>query len=300
MQADRRDGRSGKLNRVAFTVPEGGYDLNPATLGFYADLVDILRDVASPGTLRTAFGTNEVATRPRRDRGFGPFTGRSGGDLWGDGASPRRTVVSPERLTDPGIAVWITANRSFPDSMVDFIVPTTGAKEPSFACQLRIDAAAQVAKENSAGVLCGTIPEQDAPIWAGSGAKFANPWIVDMIRRVVCDGSPRHPNIVPEFKRNAVNAGRLVGGLALAEALWARTCAGTREDGTVIGPHDPKSDIFVKTAVRAGETSPVWPGQRRFFGNLADHPDFRAGFALWPQMTWSDGTGAAMSAYFCG
>ena len=121
-----------------------------------------------------------------------------------------------------------------------------------------------------------------------------------MIRRVVYDGSPRHRSLVLAVKRNALNAGCLVAGLALSEALSARTCAGTREDGAVIGPNDPKPDTFVKTAVRASETPLAWLGRRRFFGNLADHPGFRARFARWRQMIWSDGPGAPVCAQFSG
>ncbi len=296
MQADRTDGRSGILNRVAFTLPEGGYDLNPAPFGLRAEFADILHDVAGQGTLCTGFATKVAVSRPRCDRGVGPFTGRSVDNPRGGRANPRQNVASLERPTGPALAVWITANCSFSNSLADCIVPTTGTREPALACQLGNDAAARGVPEGSAGAFWRTIPEQGAPIGTGSGATFANHWIVDMIRRVVCDGSPRHRSRVLGVKRNAMNAGRLVADLALAEAFRARTCAGTREDGAVTGPSDPKSDNFVKTAVRASETPQAWLGRHRFFGNLADHPVFQARFARWPQMIWSDGTGAAMRA----
>ncbi len=131
MQADRTDGRSGILNRVAFTVPEGEFDLNSVNLGFRAEFADILHDVASQGTLHTAFGIKVAAPRPRCDRGVGSFTWWSVDNLRGDRASPRQTVVSLERPTDPGPAVRITASRSFSNSLVGRDVPTTGPQEPA-------------------------------------------------------------------------------------------------------------------------------------------------------------------------
>ena len=77
MQADRKDGRSGIPNCVAFTLPEGGYDLNPAPLGFRAEFADVLHDVASQGTLRTGFGSKVAAPRPRRDERIGLSPGEA-------------------------------------------------------------------------------------------------------------------------------------------------------------------------------------------------------------------------------
>jgi mannitol 2-dehydrogenase len=74
-----------------------------------------------------------AALRLRRDRGAGPFTAQSCDNLQGNGAILRRTVVGLARLSDPDLADWIDASCSFPNSMVDCIVPATGPREIALA-----------------------------------------------------------------------------------------------------------------------------------------------------------------------
>ena len=363
---------------VALTVTEGGYYVNPATQRFDADHPDIRHDVANPDTPLTAFGAIIAALRLRRDRDFGPFTGQSCDNLQGNGATLRRTVVSLARLTDPGLAGWIDDNCSFPNSMVDCIVPATGAKELALARELGIDDAVPVTHENFRQWVieddfCTGRPDWDRvgatfsadvhayermkirilngghQIVANAGEilsvetisgcmehpligsyfrkvateeivphvkpvpgmtprayvslierRFSNPRIVDTTRRVAFDGSSRHPGFVLPIIRSALNTGRPIAGLALAEALWARMCAGTREDGTVIEPNDPNWHDLVMAATRASESPQAWLDQRQLYGDLADHPELQAKFAHWLRMIWSDGAEAAMLAYLRG
>lgn len=70
-----------------------------------------------------------AALKLRRERGVGPFTGQCRDNLLGNGRILRQTVVSLARLSDPDLADWIDANCSFPNVMVDCIVPATGPKE---------------------------------------------------------------------------------------------------------------------------------------------------------------------------
>ncbi|CAN0605643.1 unnamed protein product, partial [Ectocarpus sp. 12 AP-2014] len=69
--------------------------------------------------------------------------------------------------------------------------------------------------------------------------RFANPSIKDTTRRVAFDGFSRHTGFVLPTVRDALQAGADVTGLALVEALWARMCFGTREDGSTIDANDP-------------------------------------------------------------
>ncbi|MEM1430124.1 MAG: mannitol dehydrogenase family protein, partial [Pseudomonadota bacterium] len=62
--------------------------------------------------------------------------------------------------------------------------------------------------------------------------RFANSQIVDTTRRVAFDGSSRHTGFIHPILRDALKAGTPVQGLALSQALWARMCEGTREDGS--------------------------------------------------------------------
>ena len=119
----------GDIRMVSLTVTEGGYYLDPATNGFDAGHPDIEHDARHPDAPRTAFGAIVAALRVRRDRGVGPFTALSCDNLQGNGAILRQTVVGLARLSDPTLAEWIDQTCTFPNAMVDCIVPATGAKE---------------------------------------------------------------------------------------------------------------------------------------------------------------------------
>ncbi len=133
---------------VALTVTEGGYFLGPATGEFDPTHPDIAHDVAHPETPKTAFGAMIAALRIRRDNGVGPFTGLSCDNLQGNGGVLKNTVISMARLSDPRLADWIEANCTFPNSMVDCIVPATGPGELEMVRALGIDDKVPVTHEN--------------------------------------------------------------------------------------------------------------------------------------------------------
>ncbi|MBL4808051.1 MAG: mannitol dehydrogenase family protein [Rhodobacteraceae bacterium] len=133
---------------VSLTITEGGYFIDPVTGGLDAAHPDIQHDIANPDCPRTVFGAMIAALKLRRAAGHGPFTVQSCDNLQGNGAITRQTVVALARLTDPDLAGWIDTQCSFPNSMVDCIVPATGPKEIAFAKQLGINDAAPVTHEN--------------------------------------------------------------------------------------------------------------------------------------------------------
>ncbi len=132
---------------VSMTVTEGGYYLD-ATGALDTGHPDIAEDAANPDRPSTAFGAIIAALRLRRDEGKGPFTGLSCDNLQGNGAILRRVVVGLARLSDPVLADWIDAECSFPNSMVDCIVPATGPDEIAAVNALGIADAAPVTHEN--------------------------------------------------------------------------------------------------------------------------------------------------------
>ena len=69
-------------------------------------------------------------------------------NLQGNGTILRQTVVSLARMSDPKLAGWIDTTCSFPNSMVDCIVPATGTKERELVQALGIDDALPVTHEN--------------------------------------------------------------------------------------------------------------------------------------------------------
>lgn len=133
---------------VAMTVTEGGYFIDAATNSFDAAHPDIQHDAAHPDTPRTAFGAIIAALKKRRAAGTGPFTCMSCDNIMGNGATLRQTLVSLARLSDAALAEWIEAECSFPNSMVDCIVPATGPKELALAKDLGVDDRAPVTHEN--------------------------------------------------------------------------------------------------------------------------------------------------------
>ena len=127
--------------------------------------------------------------------------------------------------------------------------------------------------------------------------RFSNPAIVDTTRRVTFEGSSRHTGFVLPILRDGLRTGAPVEGLALVEALWARMCDGTREDGSVIEPNDPLWDTLQAAAKAAREHPRVWLEQRRFYGDLVEAPRFAEAFERWLDRIWSDGCEATLQAY---
>ncbi len=363
---------------VSLTVTEGGYYIDPVTKGFDATHPDILYDAGNPEAPRTAFGAIVAALRLRRDNGVGPFTGQSCDNLQGNGAILRQTVVSLARLSDPDLAEWIDAHCTFPNAMVDCIVPATGPKELALALNFGIEDAAPVTHEN----FRQWVMEDDfcagRPDWDKAGAtfsddvhafeamkirilngghqvisdageilsvdfisgcmahpligpffrkvareeiaphvvpvpgmtpeayvdlidrRFSNPEIIDTVRRVAFDGSSRHTGFLLPVIHDALKVGGPIGGLALTEALWARMCEGTREDGTAIQPNDPIWDRLTTAAQAARTTPQAWLDQRDLYGDLANNAEFANSFARWLRLIWSDGVEAALQSYLHG
>ncbi|WP_368344127.1 mannitol dehydrogenase family protein [Pelagovum sp. HNIBRBA483] len=360
---------------VALTVTEGGYYIEPAGGGFDAAHPDMVHDAANPQSPRSAFGAIVEAMRRRRDAGGGPLTVQSCDNLQGNGAIARQTVVSLARMSDPALADWIDAQCSFPNSMVDCIVPATGPNELELVRSLGIDDKAPVTHENFRQWVieddfCAGRPDWDKvgatftdavhdyekmkirilnaghQVLANAGEllsvqtidgcmahpliaalfhkvqaeeitpyvkavpgmtpeayvtqtarRFANPAIRDTTRRVAFDGSSRHTGFLLPVLREAIAAGGPVDGIALVEALWARMCEGTREDGTVIAPNDP-AWTALNAAAKAAKSDPqAWLEQRVYYGDLADHDQFGACFAYWLAKIWAEGVEATLEAY---
>jgi len=360
---------------VSLTVTEGGYYIDPVTKRFDAGHPDILADAANPGAPRTAFGAIVAALAVRRAAGQGAFTVQSCDNLLGNGRIVRETVLGVARLRDPALAEWIAAHASFPNSMVDCIVPATGPGEIALAQEFGVADVAPVTHENfrqwvleddfcagrpdwnqvgatftddvhsfesmkirilNAGhqllanpgeiLSVATIadcmanpliaetfrkiqtediaPHVDAVPGMTAAAyvdlissRFANPEIRDTTRRVAFDGSSRHTGFLLPILRDAIRARGSIDGLSLAEALWARMCVGTREDGSAIAPNDPIwADL--SAAAQAARTRPAaWLEQGSVYGDLAENSEFRDRFTQWLALIWKDGTQAALRAY---
>ena len=363
---------------VSMTVTEGGYYLSPSTKKFDPTHPDIQQDRLTPATPTTAFGAILEALRIRRKSGVGPFTLLSCDNLPGNGAIMREVVVSLARLSDPEFADWVDQNCSFPNSMVDCIVPATGDREVALARDFGlIDAvpvthetfrqwvieddfcAGRPAWEDVGATFTDTVHDYEAmklrilngghqviaapaeilgirtisetmqnPLIRGLFRKvaleemaphvnavpgmtpaayvdlidtrFSNPKIVDTVRRVAFDGSSRHTGALLPVIREAIAAGKPIEGLALVQALWARMCEGSREDGSIVEANDPIWDRLQRVATMSKEDPQHWLDMRDLYGEIADHQEFAASFGNWLKLIWSSGVETALETYLEG
>ena len=347
----------------------------PEVLELVSAHPDLAHDAAPPDAPRTAFGAMVAALKLRRDAGHGPFTGLCCDNLRGNGAILRQTVVGLARLSDPALADWIEAQASFPNSMVDSIVPATGPAELELVRELGIDDKAPVTHENFRQWVieddfCAGRPDWDRAgatftddvhayemmkirilnaghqVLANAGEllsvptiadcmahpaiaalfrkvqteeilpqveavpgmtptaylelierRFANPAIRDTTRRVAFDGSSRHSGFLLPILRERLADGTGVSGLALVEALWARMCAGTREDGSAIEANDPNWDALTEAAKAARDRPRAWLEQGTLYGDLAGAAGFADAFEGWLALIWREGTEAALRRY---
>ncbi len=130
--------------------------------------------------------------------------------------------------------------------------------------------------------------------------RFANPSILDTTRRVAFDGSSRHSGFLMPIVRDALAAGGSLRGLALVEALWARMCAGEREDGSVIEPNDPHWERLHATALAARGTPRIWLEQSSVYGALAENVAFAPVFCDWLDALWRTGCRPVLRSYLAG
>ncbi len=363
-----------KIRIVSMTVTEGGY-YQTATGALDMMHADIQHDAACPKKPQTAFGAIIAALKLRREAGELPFACQSCDNLQGNGDILRETIVGIAKLSDPDLAEWIDENATFPNSMVDCIVPATGPTELALARSFGVEDTAPVSHENFRqwvieDKFCAGRPDWDLvgatftddvhsyeamklrllnaghQIIATPGellsvdtiaeamaeplirdlflkietdeivphvaavpgmepldyvdlisGRFANPEIHDTIRRVAFDGSSRHVGFLHPIIRDALAADAPIEGLALVEAQWARMCAGTREDGSVIEPNDPFWDSLTERGLAAKTDPSAWLAQDSFYGELSQDLRFRESFSRWLRMIWEKGTKAAIEDY---
>ena len=131
-------------------------------------------------------------------------------------------------------------------------------------------------------------------------SRFSNPEIIDTVRRVAFDGSSRQTGFILPTLRDALAKGQAMDGLALSQAVWARMCEGTREDGSMIAPNDPIWDKLNEAAKAARSNPQIWLAQRDIYGDLADNSLLQDRFRHWHSLIWSDGVEAALRSYLQG
>ncbi len=127
---------------VTLTVTEKGYCLAGEALDFSHP--QIAHDLAHPETPLSAIGALSAGLAQRRRSHGGPLTIVSCDNVMDNGQRLRAAVLALSERIDPALSSWIEREASFPDSMVDCIVPA-----PTAESRARVDAAIGLEDEAS-------------------------------------------------------------------------------------------------------------------------------------------------------
>jgi mannitol 2-dehydrogenase len=110
---------------VSLTITEGGYFLDPGSGKFDPNHPDIQHDAANPDAPKTIFGMMLKALKQRKEAGIAPFTILSCDNVMHNGDVVQSVVQGLAQLSDPQLAEWLSENVTYPNGMVDRIVPAT-------------------------------------------------------------------------------------------------------------------------------------------------------------------------------
>ncbi|MDN0087021.1 fructuronate reductase [Yersinia nurmii] len=108
---------------VSLTITEKGYCIEPGSGQLDLNHPMVQADLAVPEAPTSAPGVLVEALRLRRLHGLSPFTVLSCDNIPENGDVARSTVLSLAAARDPELAEWIRQNVTFPNTMVDRIVP---------------------------------------------------------------------------------------------------------------------------------------------------------------------------------
>jgi fructuronate reductase len=158
---------------VSLTVTEKGYCHDPATRALRFDHPDIAHDLTHPDAPKSAIGLLVHGLARRRADGVAPLTLLSLDNLPANGDTLHGLVLAFAERASTGLARWIERECTFPNSMVDRIVPrTTGADLAAARQALGVDDAAAVVAEP---FLAWAVEDRFAagrPDWRAGGAQF--------------------------------------------------------------------------------------------------------------------------------
>lgn len=110
---------------ISLTVTEKGYCHDPATGELNRADRDIIEDLSGVSHPVTAIGYLARGLQRRMERALGPVTLLSCDNLASNGDTLRRVLLAFCAEIDPTLHDWVQARCTFPNTMVDRIVPKT-------------------------------------------------------------------------------------------------------------------------------------------------------------------------------
>ena len=162
------------LHLVTLTVTQAGYCLDK---DFKLDLAHeaIEHDLKHPSTPTTAIGFIVEALRRRRDRGMAPFTTLSCDNLPRNGEILQRAVRTYADQIDPQLADDIKNHATFPNTVVDRIVPQAHASDDEYPARLlRVRDRASIVTEPFWQFVVEDNFSGDRPSWEDTGVIMTN------------------------------------------------------------------------------------------------------------------------------
>lgn len=158
---------------VSLTVTEKGYCHDPATRRLRLDHADIVHDLAHPETPRSAIGLIVHGLARRRADRAAPLTLLSLDNLPANGDALHGLVLALAERVSTGLARWIERECTFPNSMVDRIVPrTTDADRALVRDALGVDDEGAVVAEPFLAWAVEDCFAAGRPDWTAGGARF--------------------------------------------------------------------------------------------------------------------------------
>ncbi|WP_192459262.1 mannitol dehydrogenase family protein [Musicola keenii] len=112
-----------QVSIVSLTITEKGYCIDRGTSKLDVDNPLIKMDLENPTAPSSAIGVLVEGLRLRRERGLPPFTVLSCDNMPENGNVVKSAVLELAGLRSAELAAWIAANVTFPNTMVDRIVP---------------------------------------------------------------------------------------------------------------------------------------------------------------------------------
>ena len=163
-----------RIRIVSLTVTEGGYFLDGESGELDFINPDIVNDINNPNSPTTVFGAIVNALNIRKNNGYGPITCLSCDNLIKNGDKLKQAVIGIAKNINKDLSDWILENCTFPNSMVDCIVPSTGERELELVKKIGINDSAPVVHENFRQWVVEDKFCAGRPNWEDVGVQFSS------------------------------------------------------------------------------------------------------------------------------
>lgn len=238
---------------VTLTVTEKGYCLAAGALD--VGHPDIAHDLQAPSAPRSAVGALVAGLARRWRNGAGPITVISCDNLTENGPRLRDAVLAFSDRMGPGLAQWIDSHTTFPETMVDSIVPaSTDASRSRVEAVIGMEDWGSVQREPFAQWVIEDRFAGPRPCWEKVG--------VDLVASV------QPARMLKLHVLNATHSALAYLGLAAGQR-YVREAIGSPELRTFL---DRLVADEIAPALPALEVAPYWSATKSRFANpMVDH-----------------------------